>query len=63
MFIENKLTINNENYKENIHLLINGKYNYLANLLADENDILIKVVKFSGLDKTNMISRNEYEFK
>lgn len=63
MFIENKLTINNENFKENMHFLVNGKYNYLANLLADENDISIKVVKFSGLDKTNMISRNEYGFK
>lgn len=63
MFIEKKLTINNEQFNENMHFLINGKFNYLANLLADENDISIKVVRFNGLDKTKMILRNEYGFK
>lgn len=63
MFIEKKLTINNDKFNENMHFLINGKFNYLANLLADENDISIKVVRFDGLDKRKMMSRNEYGFK
>ena len=63
MFLERGLTINDSNFNENMHFLVNGKFNYLANLLADENDISIKVVRFEGLDKTKMISRNEYGFK
>lgn len=63
MYINKGLTINQESFNENMHFLSKGKYNYLANLLADENDISIKVVRFEGLDKTKMISRNEYGFK
>ncbi len=37
-----------------------GKYNYMAFLLADENDISIKVVTFASKDKTEMLMRNEY---
>ena len=32
----------------------------MAFLLADENDISIKVVTFAGKDKTKLIKRNEY---
>ena len=35
----------------------------LAELLSDENNASIKVVRFSGIDKTKMLSRNEYGFK
>ncbi len=63
MYANAGLTINEKNFEENLHLKINGKYNYLANLLADENDISIKVVRFSGIDKLHMVSRNEYGFK
>lgn len=63
MFINKGLTVNESNFNENMHFLVNGKFNYLANLLADENDISIKVVRFEGLDKQKMISRNEYGFK
>lgn len=37
-----------------------GKYNLMAYLLADDNDISIKVVTFAGKDKTQLIKRNEY---
>lgn len=37
-----------------------GKYNINAYLLADENEISIKVVTFAGNDKTVMSSRTEY---
>lgn len=63
LFVLKGLTINESNFNENMHFLIKGKYNYLANLLADENDISIKVVRFEGIDKQKMISRNEYGFK
>jgi predicted HTH transcriptional regulator len=36
------------------------KYNLMAFLLADENDISIKVVTFAGRDKTKLVRRNEY---
>lgn len=63
LYINAGLTINENNFEKNLHLLVNGKYNYLANLLADENDVSIKVVRFEGIDKLKMVSRNEYGFK
>lgn len=63
MYSNAGLTINKENFDENTHFLVNGKFNMLANLLADQNDISIKVVRFAGIDKLNMISRNEYGFQ
>ena len=62
-YVKNGLTINEENFSRNAGLLVNGRYNMLAQLLADENDISIKVVRFSGRDKTKMISRNEYGYR
>ena len=38
----------------------NNQYNYMAELLADTNDISIKVVTFAGSDKTIMLKRTEY---
>ncbi len=63
MFINSGLTINEQNFNENMHFVVHGKFNMLANLLADQNDISIKVVRFAGTDKLNMVSRNEYGFK
>lgn len=58
------LTINNESFNENFGLLNpEGKYNLMAELLADKNDISIKVVTFKGKDKSVLIKRNEYGFK
>jgi len=57
------LTIDNDNFYSNINLLVNGKFNMLAELLADENNTSIKVVRFEGTDKQKMISRNEYGYK
>lgn len=42
----------NDNFAKNLNLLTNeGKYNYNAYLLADENTVSIKVVKYLGTDK------------
>ena len=62
-YVRNGLTINEENFYRNSSLKVNGRFNMLAELLADENNASIKVVRFSGLDKTKMLSRNEYGFK
>ncbi len=39
-----------------------GKYNYIAYLLADENGVSIKVAKYAGLDKVDLIENEEYGY-
>ena len=64
LFIMHNLSINNESFNKNNGLLTkNGKFNLLASILADNNNCSIKVVKFKGDDKSEMISRNEYGYK
>ena len=56
--------INDETFNVNYSLLTeNGKFNKMANLLADENDVSIKVATFNGSDKTEFVKRNEYGFQ
>lgn len=55
------LTVDQATFEENAGLKNrDGKYNLMAFLLADENDISIKVVTFAGKDKTELVKRNEY---
>jgi predicted HTH transcriptional regulator len=64
VYITNGLTINNECFEDNVGLkLESGKYNYMAELLADKNDVSIKVVTFKGKDKRDVIKRTEYGYK
>ena len=37
-----------------------GKFNYVAYLMSDNNGISIKVARFRGMDKTDILERNEY---
>ena len=61
LYINHGLKINQEKFLENLHLYTHdGKYNKLAELLADKNDTSIKVVTFAGTDKSVMIKRTEY---
>ena len=39
-----------------------GKYNYVAYLFADENDISIKFAKYAGNDRDHLIENNEYGY-
>lgn len=56
--------INNEQFENNLKLYTNdGRFNYMAELLSDNNDISIKVVTFAGKDKTVMLKRTEYGMK
>lgn len=40
-----------------------GAYNYIADILSDSNNCSIKVVRFKGHDRQEMIFRNEYGYK
>ena len=64
LYTTKNLTINDESFESNLGLkLDDGKYNIMAGLLADKNDISIKVVTFRGKDKNELIRRNEYGYK
>lgn len=55
------LTVDQATFEDNAGLKnSDGNYNLMAFLLADENDISIKVVTFAGKDKTELVKRNEY---
>ena len=61
LYISNDIKINNAKFEENLGLKTNdGKYNLMAELLADTNNISIKVVTFAGTDKSVMTKRTEY---
>ena len=64
LYISKGLSINNEHFEENVGLkLENGRYNFMATLLADKNDVSIKVVTFRGKDKQEVIKRTEYGYR
>ncbi|MCR5350726.1 MAG: putative DNA binding domain-containing protein [Acholeplasmatales bacterium] len=64
LYISRGLPINDNMFNKNNGLYTkDGKYNILASILADNNNCSIKVVKFDGIDKSNMISRNEFGYK
>ena len=53
----------NDNFARSLELLTeDGKYNYVAYLLADENGNSIKVAKYSSLDRCDLIENNEYGY-
>ena len=53
----------NDNFARNLNLLTDeGKYNYNAYLLADENNISIKLVKYLGTNKLELIENQEYGY-
>ncbi len=59
--ISNNNHISDDMFLENYHLLTkDGEYNYLAEILADSNDIVINVATFSSSDKTKYLKREEF---
>ena len=53
----------NQKFANSLELLTpNGEYNYIAYLLADENGVSIKVAKYSGIDKVDLIENEEYGY-
>ena len=64
LYATKNLTVNENAFEQNLGLkLDDGKYNIMAGLLADTNNISIKVVTFGGKDKNKIIRRNEYGYK
>jgi ATP-dependent DNA helicase RecG len=52
-----------DNFAANLELLTeNGVYNYIAYLMADNNGNSIKVAKYSGTDRIDLIESNEYGY-
>jgi ATP-dependent DNA helicase RecG len=52
IYYQSKGYILNENFAINLELLTeDGKYNYAAYLMADENNVSIKVAKYNGTDR------------
>lgn len=53
----------NDRFAENLDLLTeDGKYNYVAYLLADNNGVSVKVAKYAGKDKVDLIENEEYGY-
>ena len=53
----------NEKFAESLDLLTeDGKYNYVAYLLADSNGTSIKIAKYAGTDKVDLIENEEYGY-
>lgn len=51
----------NDNYLQNLDLLTSeGKYNYNAFLLADKNNVSIKLVKYVGTNKLELLENLEF---
>ena len=56
IYYEEHILMLNDNFLQNLDLLTSdGKYNYNAFLLADENNVSIKVVKYLGTDKMKLV--------
>jgi len=62
-YSEQKLKLNEE-FLNSLDLLDeNGKFNYAAYLLADENGVSIKVAKYAGTTKVDLIENEEYGYR
>lgn len=53
----------NEKFASNLELLtVDGYYNYVAYLMSDTNGTSIKVAKYAGINKVDLIENNEYGY-
>jgi predicted HTH transcriptional regulator len=53
----------NKQFRRNLELLTeNGLINYAGYLLADENNVSVKVAKYSGENRVALIENNEYGY-
>ena len=54
----------NEQFARNLELLnVDDNFNYVAYLMNDINNISVKVARYSGLDRVNLIESNEYGYE
>lgn len=53
----------NRKFAYSLELLTpDGQYNYIAYLLADENEVSIKVAKYTGTTKVDLVENEEYGY-
>jgi len=62
-YSEKKLKLNDEFFASLDLVDVNGRYNYVAYLLADENGVSIKVAKYAGTTKVDLIENEEYGYR
>ncbi|MEG0899968.1 MAG: putative DNA binding domain-containing protein, partial [Oscillospiraceae bacterium] len=63
IYYQSKELTLNEKFKENLDLLTkDDEYNYIAYLLADNNGVSIKVAKYAGTTKVDLIENEEYGY-
>ena len=63
IYYESSEKMLNQQFTSNLELLTEeGLYNYVAYLLADTNGISVKVAKYDGLDRVDLIENNEYGY-
>ena len=63
IYYDSKGLVLNNAFEQTLDLLTDdGRYNYVAFLLADENNVSIKVAKYSGTERFDLISNNEYGY-
>ena len=61
IYYEEHILMLNDNFLQNLDLLTSdGKYNYNAFLLADENNVSIKLVKYVGTNKLELLENLEF---
>ncbi len=53
----------NEHFATNLELLNEDKdFNYVGYLFADNNTVSVKVAKYNGIDRVDLVQSNEYGF-
>lgn len=63
IYYEEKELKLNANFTQNLELLTeNGYFNYVAYILSDTNGNSIKLAKYKGTDRVNLIENEEYGF-
>lgn len=61
IYYQEKGSTLNDGFARTLELLTDaGEYNYAAYLLADENANSVKVAKYAGEDRLDLIESNEY---
>jgi predicted HTH transcriptional regulator len=62
-YSEHRLKLNDQ-FEDNLDLRTgDGEYNFLAYLLADNNGASVKVAKYAGTDKIDLIENEEYGYR
>jgi len=63
IYYESKNLHLNNQFKKSLDLITkSGEYNYAAYLLSDDNGVSIKVAKYAGTDKVDLIENEEYGY-